>query len=583
MIKRLGILLALMAIVVGACSSGGSGGATAAPATAASSGAASAAAPSEAAPSTAASAGASAAKLVIWADDKRAAAIKPLAQQWATDNGVTVEVQAITENLTTQFKTASQQGTGPDIVVWAHDAVADFVQNSAIDPVTMPDTSMFDPLAVKGMTYQGQLYGVPYSIENIALIRNTDLAPDCPATMEDLVSTGQALVKDKKVTNIMALQVGQKGDAYHIYPLFTSGGGSFFGTTATGDPDGTNVTVDSAGIHRGRPEALRPGREGRRRAQALRRRQERHPAVHRRQDPLPRLRPVGHRGHREGQGQLRRLRDPRVRGRQAGVAVHRRQRLLPRQQGQEQDARPGVPHERRPDPRVPVGPVRGRPAPPGADRVRHGGGGRRTPTSRSSRTPEPTARSCPRSRRWARSGARSASPRPPSSAAPTPRRPSRPPPRRSAKGSPTSSRRSARCGRAIREGRSGRVRRTAGRRGSRCLPAPCGVTEEERSGDCDIHHAALRPGRRQHAGAAREDPAARDRRRDRRRGRDPARRQPGVVLAHGAGPGHPGDLRRLPAAVAHPAQVHHPGHDLPGRLPGRPGRVHLRGVVHELR
>ena len=313
MIKRLGILLALMAIVVGACSSGGSGGATAAPATAASSGAGvrggAVRRPRRRRPRPA---GASAAKLVIWADDKRAAAIKPLAQQWATDNGVTVEVEAITENLTTQFKTASQQGTGPDIVVWAHDAVADFVQNSAIDPVTMPDTSMFDPLAVKGMTYQGQLYGVPYSIENIALIRNTDLAPDCPATMEDLVSAGQELVKDKKATNIMALQVGQKGDAYHIYPLFTSGGGSFFGTTATGDPDGTNVTVDSAGIHRGRPEALRPGREGRRRPQALRRRQERHPAVHRRQDPLPRLRPVGHRGHREGQGQLRRLRRSRA-------------------------------------------------------------------------------------------------------------------------------------------------------------------------------------------------------------------------------------------------------------------------------
>ena len=232
MIKRLGVLLALVAIVVAACSSGGSSPSAAASAAAPSSAASEAAsgAPSEAA-SEAASAGAGGASLVIWADDKRAAAIKPLAQQWATDNGVTVEVQAITENLTTQFKTASQQGTGPDIVVWAHDAVADFVQNSAIDPVTMPDTSMFDPLAVKGMTYQGQLYGVPYSIENIALIRNTDLAPDCPATMEDLVATGQQLVKDKKATNIMALQVGQKGDAYHIYPLFTSGGGSFFGTT----------------------------------------------------------------------------------------------------------------------------------------------------------------------------------------------------------------------------------------------------------------------------------------------------------------------------------------------------------------
>jgi arabinogalactan oligomer/maltooligosaccharide transport system substrate-binding protein len=243
-IKRLGLLLALMAIIVGACSSGGSG-ATPAPTAAAPSEAASAGA-SAAAPSEAASAGAGAATLVIWADDKRSAAIKPLAQQWATDNGVDVKVEAITENLTTQFKTASQQGTGPDIVVWAHDVIGDFIQNSAIDPITMPDTSMFDPLAVKGMTFNGQLYGVPYSVENIALIRNTDMAPDCPATMEDLVSTGEQLVKDKKATNIMALQVGQKGDAYHIYPLFTSGGGSYFGTTSTGDPDPANVTVDSA-------------------------------------------------------------------------------------------------------------------------------------------------------------------------------------------------------------------------------------------------------------------------------------------------------------------------------------------------
>ena len=375
------------------------------------------------------------------------------------------------QNLTTQFKTASQQGTGPDIVVWAHDAVADFVQNSAIDPVTMPDTSMFDPLAVKGMTYQGQLYGVPYSIENIALIRNTDLAPECPATMEDLVSTGQQLVKDKKATNIMALQVGQKGDAYHIYPLFTSGGGSFFGTTATGDPDGSNVTVDSAGVHRGRPEALRPGREGRRRAQALRRRQERHPAVHRRQDRLPRLRPVGHRGHREGQGQLRRLRHPR----RSRTASRRR-----RSSASTASTSPATARTRRSPrsssrassrPRVPVGPVRGRPASPGADRVRRRRRRPRTPTSRSSRTPEPTARSCPRSRRWARSGARSASPRPPSSAARTRRRPSRPPPRRSATGSPTSSRRPARCGRAIREGRSGRIRRTAGTTSRFTVPA----------------------------------------------------------------------------------------------------------------
>ena len=180
---------------------------------------------------------AGAATLVIWADEKRAAAIKPLAAAWAADNGVNVQVEAVAQDLTTKFKTASQAGNPPDVVVWAHDVIGDFIQNGAIDPIQMSDTSMFDPLAVKAMTFDGKLYGVPYSVENIALIRNTDLAPECPATMEDLVSTGQQLVKDKKATEIMALQVGQKGDAYHIYPLFVSGGGSYFGQTATGDPD----------------------------------------------------------------------------------------------------------------------------------------------------------------------------------------------------------------------------------------------------------------------------------------------------------------------------------------------------------
>ena len=87
----------------------------------------------------------------------------------------------------------------------------------------------------------------PYSVENIALFRNTDLVPTAPATMEDLVTAGKALVASGKTKEIMSLQVGQKGDAYHIWPLWVSGGGSFFASTSTGDPDPKNVTVDSAG------------------------------------------------------------------------------------------------------------------------------------------------------------------------------------------------------------------------------------------------------------------------------------------------------------------------------------------------
>jgi arabinogalactan oligomer/maltooligosaccharide transport system substrate-binding protein len=235
-------LLMTVAIVISACSGGG--GATTAPA---SSGAApsTSAAPSSAAPS-ASGGGSTGGELLIWADDKRAAALKPLADKFGQENGVTVTVEAISKDIIPNFKTASQAGTGPDIVVWAHDVIGDLVRNGTIDPVQAADTSAFDPLAVQGMTFNGQLYGIPYSVENIALFRNTDLVPDAPTSMEDLIAKGQALVKAGKATEIMSLQVGQTGDAYHIYPLFSSAGGSFFAPTANGDPDPKNVTVDSA-------------------------------------------------------------------------------------------------------------------------------------------------------------------------------------------------------------------------------------------------------------------------------------------------------------------------------------------------
>jgi arabinogalactan oligomer/maltooligosaccharide transport system substrate-binding protein len=190
-------------------------------------------------------------KLVIWADDKRTAALKPFAEKFGKENGVTVEVQAVSKELQTTFVTASQQGSGPDVVVGAHDWIGNLVQNGAIDPVQLSadQKSGFNPTAVKAVTFNGQTYGVPYAMENLALIRNTQLAPEAPKTIEDLVASGKKLQAEKKVSEILCLQVGQKGDAYHIYPLYTSAGGKLFGTTANGDYDPKDLGV-------GKPESI---------------------------------------------------------------------------------------------------------------------------------------------------------------------------------------------------------------------------------------------------------------------------------------------------------------------------------------
>ncbi|RLP91643.1 maltose ABC transporter substrate-binding protein [Micromonospora sp. CV4] len=184
-------------------------------------------------------------KLVIWADDKRTAALKPFAEKFGQENGVTVEVQAVSKDLQTNFVTASQQGSGPDVVVGAHDWIGNLVQNGAIDPVQLAaeQKSAFNETAIKAVTFNGQLYGVPYAQENLALIRNTELAPEAPKTIEDLVTTGKQLKTAKKATETLCLQVGQNGDAYHIYPLYTSAGGYLFGTGANGDYDPKDLGV----------------------------------------------------------------------------------------------------------------------------------------------------------------------------------------------------------------------------------------------------------------------------------------------------------------------------------------------------
>jgi arabinogalactan oligomer/maltooligosaccharide transport system substrate-binding protein len=177
--------------------------------------------------------------LTIWADDKYSRAIKESAAKWGELNDVQVNVQAVSKDLQTVFVTASQAGKGPDLVMGAHDWIGNLVQNGTIDPLQITDDTRaaFDPLAIKGVTYNGQVYGIPYAIENVVLFRNTELVPEAPETMEELVAKGEQLKAAGKVSEIMALPVGPNGDAYHMYPIYTSAGGYLFGKTSEGDYD----------------------------------------------------------------------------------------------------------------------------------------------------------------------------------------------------------------------------------------------------------------------------------------------------------------------------------------------------------
>lgn len=166
--------------------------------------------------------------LVIWADELKAASLEDVAKSWGEKNGLTVAVQSISDEPQAAFVTANQAGNGPDVMLGAHDWIGNLVQNSAITPVQLPGDAKDSvaPVGLEAMTYDGQTYGVPYSVETLALYANKDLTdtPE-PSTFEELVSAGKAGGAD----NVLALPIGEDGDAYHMQPLYSSAGGYLFG------------------------------------------------------------------------------------------------------------------------------------------------------------------------------------------------------------------------------------------------------------------------------------------------------------------------------------------------------------------
>ncbi|MGA9595833.1 MAG: extracellular solute-binding protein, partial [Acidimicrobiia bacterium] len=148
------------------------------------------------------------ADLVIWADDTRAPIIRDFADQFAADNGLTVAVQELAfGDIRDRLIVAGPVGEGPDIIIGAHDWLGQLVTSGVLAPVDLSGIQdQFSDASVQAFNYEGQIYGLPYAVENIALLRNTDLVPESPATFEDLTQTALDLVDQGKATVPLALQ-----------------------------------------------------------------------------------------------------------------------------------------------------------------------------------------------------------------------------------------------------------------------------------------------------------------------------------------------------------------------------------------
>ncbi|NNF55724.1 MAG: maltose ABC transporter substrate-binding protein [Acidimicrobiales bacterium] len=187
------------------------------------------------------------ADLVIWADDTRTPVITPLAEAFGAENGITVAVQEVNfGDIRDRLQTAGPAGEGPDVLIGAHDWLGQLVTSGLLAPVDLPNSDDFSSVAIDAMSYEGQLYGVPYAIENIALMRNVDLVPEAPASLEELETIALGLVESGDAEIALAIQ-NDPGDPFHDFPLYTAAGGYLFGRNADGSLNADDLGLDSAG------------------------------------------------------------------------------------------------------------------------------------------------------------------------------------------------------------------------------------------------------------------------------------------------------------------------------------------------
>jgi arabinogalactan oligomer/maltooligosaccharide transport system substrate-binding protein len=184
--------------------------------------------------------------LTMWVDDTRIDSMRPVVEAFTEKTDIDVElVQKATGDIGPDFVTQVPTGEGPDVIVSAHDGLGEWVNNGVVAPLELGEKADgFAESAVSAMAYDGQNYGVPISIENIALVRNDALLTETTATtFDELVAQAQGVGQPFSVV----VQQGEESDPYHLYPLQTSFGAPVFEQAADGSYTDTLAMGGEAG------------------------------------------------------------------------------------------------------------------------------------------------------------------------------------------------------------------------------------------------------------------------------------------------------------------------------------------------
>ena len=184
--------------------------------------------------------------LRITTDRMRAKVFSQFNEDFLATYGVTIDYKVDPDGYPQVNFVADVSGPGvTDALIAPHDWIGDLIAHDIIEPtvISADQRAAFPQWTLNALALGGRLYGIPMTIDTVALIRNTDLAPDAPPTLDDLIATAENLRERRLVTDLFAVRVGEEGDPFQIWPLFASAGGNLFHRMSEGGRDPSNIAI----------------------------------------------------------------------------------------------------------------------------------------------------------------------------------------------------------------------------------------------------------------------------------------------------------------------------------------------------
>lgn len=138
--------------------------------------------------------------LVLWSGfgDQEYVALKLIIDEYNKEYSRNVSIVKVPfEELKIKYQVAAPAGQGPDLVTGPQDWVGSFAIAQLISPLSEEEfpqeqKDIYNPVGIEVLTYDEEIYGLPISLETLAIIYNKDLIEEEPQTMEELIEKAAA-------------------------------------------------------------------------------------------------------------------------------------------------------------------------------------------------------------------------------------------------------------------------------------------------------------------------------------------------------------------------------------------------------